>query len=77
MVEFEEGDTGEIERETNTHSNAMKELDKFDSKMKGGRLFGGGGDSSSDEEDNYTRPMTENDILKQKNQILMDKLFKS
>ena len=77
MVEFEEGDTGEIERDTQTHSNAMKDLDKFDSKMKGGRLFGGGDDSSSDEDDGYSRPMSENEILKQKNQILMDKLFKS
>ena len=76
MVEFEEGDTGEIERNAQAHTNAMKDLDKFDSKMKGGRLFGGG-DSSSDEDDGYSRPMSENDILKQKNQILMDKLFKS
>ena len=76
MVEFEDGDTGEIEANTQVHTNAMKDLDRFDSKMKGGRLFGGG-DSSSDEEDGYSRPMSEVEILKQKNQILMDKLFKS
>lgn len=63
MVEFEEGDTGEIERNTQAHSNAMKDLDKFDSRMKGGRLFGGD-DSSSDEDDGYSRPMTEVEILK-------------
>ena len=50
MVEFDTGDTGEIEANTQVHTNAMKDLDRFDSKMKGGRLFGGG-DSSSDEED--------------------------
>ena len=50
MVEFEEGDTGEIDRNAQVHSNAMNDLDKFDSKMKGGRFFGAA-DSSSDEDD--------------------------
>ena len=70
-------DHDDIDKETSAQANAMKDLDKFDSKMKGGRFFGAGDDSSEEEENNYKRPVTESDILKEKNNILMDKLYKS
>ena len=55
----------------------MNDLDKFDNKMKTGNLFGAGDDSSSEEEGGNRRPMSELDILRQKNSILMDKLYKA
>ena len=55
----------------------MNDLDKFDNKMKSGQFFGAGDDSSSEEEGSNARPMTELDILRQKNSILMDKLYKA
>ena len=55
---------------------AMNAMDQFDNRMKTG--FGGGGDSSSEEENSGPRrPATQLEVEKQKNQILMDKLFRS
>ena len=76
MEEMDQGITSNIEHDTNLQATAMNDLNKFDNKMKSGQFFGAGDDSSSEEESN-TRPMTELEILRQKNSILMDKLYKA
>ena len=59
--------------------DAMAAMDQFDNKMKNTNRLLGNGDSSSSEEENTgpRRPATQLDIEKQKNQILMDKLFRA
>ena len=51
----------------------MAAMDQFDNKLRKNRL----GDSSSDEDDGPRRPLTQLEVEKQKNQILMDKLFRA
>ena len=55
--------------------DAMAAMDQFDSKLKGSRLAGD--DSSSDEDEGPRRPLNPLELEKQKNQILMDKLFRA
>ena len=59
----------------------MADLDRFDKKLKSANNPFGNNDSSSDDEDSGNRPprrpQTQVEILTQKNQILMEKLFKS
>lgn len=59
--------------------DAMAAMDQFDNKMKNTNRLLGNGDSSSSEDENTgpRRPATQLDIEKQKNQILMDKLFRA
>ena len=56
--------------------DAMAAMDQFDSKLKGSRLAGDA-DSSSDEDEGPRRPLNPLELEKQKNQILMDKLFRA
>jgi len=55
----------------------MNAMDQFDNRLKGSRLLGGEDSSSEDEGDNKKRSFTPLDVEKQKNQILMDKLFRA
>lgn len=67
----------EFEMDAKASADSMADLDRFDKKMKS-NLLGGDPDSSSDEENNAPKKVfSEVDILKQKNTILMEKLFKS
>ena len=78
MVEASEEDfRSEMDNQAQEQRDAINAMNQFDNRLKGSRVFGGG-DSSSDEEDNQQRqPKSQLDIEKQKNQILMDKLFRS
>ena len=60
--------------------DAINAMDQFDNRMKrkNGPFGAGDDDSSSDDEPRgQRRPLSEVEIEKQKNQILMDKLFRS
>ena len=68
----------EMAREAREQRDAMAAMDQFDNKMKRNNRLLGNGDSSSSEEENARRqPATPLEIEKQKNQILMDKLFRA
>ncbi len=57
--------------------DAMNAMDQFDSRLKGNRQVGADDSSSDDDGNNQKRPITQLDVEKQKNQILMDKLFRA
>ena len=52
-------------------------MDQFDNRMRGARLFGDGDSSSEEEASGPRRPATQLEVEKQKNSILMDKLFRA
>ena len=71
----------DLEADVQASANTMNDLNRFDQKLKSATNPFGKDDSSSDEEDGGSRPprrpQTQVEILTQKNQILMEKLFKS
>lgn len=52
------------------------DMDKFDQKLKTANALGYD-DSSEDEQPPRRQPMNEAEVLKEKNRILMEKLFRS
>ena len=81
MVEdqTEEDFRKEMASEARESRDAMAAMNQFDNKMKTNNRLLGNGDSSSSEDENTgpRRPATQLDVEKQKNQILMDKLFRA
>ena len=79
MVEeqSEEDFKDQMAQQAREQRDAMNAMDQFDTRLKGSRLLGGEDSSSEDEGDNKKRPITQLDVEKQKNQILMDKLFRA
>ena len=75
MVESgEDGDLRtELANNAREQQDAYNAMDRFDNRMRGV-----GDDSSSDEEDSGPRrPRNQLELEQQKNQILMDKLFRA
>ena len=81
MVEdqTEEDFRNEMAEQAREQRDTMNAMDQFDNKMRNAnRLLGNNDDSSSEEENTGPRrPLTQLEVEKQKNQILMDKLFRS
>ena len=73
----EEDFKSEMESRAFEQRDTMNAMDQFERRLKANR--GVGHDDSSSEEENQgpKRPLTQTEIEKQKNQILMDKLFRA
>lgn len=75
----EEDFRNEMAEQAREQRDTMNAMNQFDNKMRNANKLLGNGDDSSSEEENTgpRRPLTQVEIEKQKNQILMDKLFRA
>ena len=75
----EEDFRSEMASQAREQRDAFAAMDQFEKRMKKNQPLGAANDDSSseDEPSGPRRPISEVEIEKQKNQILMDKLFRS
>ena len=77
-LQTEEDFRNEMAAQAREQRDAIAAMDNFDNRLKKNRMVGDDDDSSSEEEaSGPRRNYTELDVEKQKNQILMDKLFRA